>query len=67
MSGSKLCRWSYNMQRETINWVLQSLLKGVLGENDTSAGLLLQFLHDLNENKKSLSVALKKSVKYVTA
>lgn len=55
------------MQRETINWVLQSLLKGVLGENDTSAGLLLQFLHDLNENKKSLSVALKKSVKYVTA
>ena len=63
---------------ETINWVLQSLLKGVLAENDkltsttgfffaTSAGLLLHFLHDLNENNKSLSDALKKSVKYVTS
>ena len=63
---------------ETINWVLQSLLKGVFAENDkmtrrtgfvfaTSAGLLWQFLHDLNENNKLLSDALKKSVKYVTA
>ena len=62
------------MRMEIINWFYRVLFKGVLAKNDkvtkrtgfafvTYVGLLLQFLYDSNENSKSFSDALKKSVK----